>query len=342
MKNATMKAVAERAGVSLMTVSRVLNDTARVKPETRERVERAVADLDYRPNLGARRLAGGRSRFIGLLYHNPSGGYLGKVLRGALDACREFGHHLVLEDFGHTDPYRDPEEAVRALNLVDLDGVIVTPPLSSHAPFMAVLETLGVPVVRIAPEDIHVPGSLRVAMDDAQAVEDLLAHVVARGHTRIAFLKGPTGHAASQHRLDGFLRGMRIHGLPVTRDSVREGDFTYRSGLVAGRAMLRESLPPTAILAGNDDMAAGVVGAAHRLGMSVPEDVSVCGFDDTELATTIQPELTTVRQPIAAMAHRAMALLTAHLDGDAEAAEGFRGLMPYSIVQRDSVAAPKT
>ena len=335
-----MKEVAERAGVSLMTVSRVINNTALVRPETRERVERAVADLNYRPNLGARRLAGGRSMFIGLLYHNPSPGYLSKILRGAIDRCRELGHHLVLEDFGQSAPYADPEAAVAKLNLVDLDGLVVTPPLSVHAPFMRALETSGLPIVRIAPADIHEEG-LRIAMDDTRAMEELLDHVVGLGHRRIAFIEGPDRHAASTHRRDGFLRGMRKHGLTLRPEFRQVGDFTYRSGLTTGRALLELDAPPTAIVASNDDMAAGVVGAAHMMGLKVPEDVSVVGFDDIELATTIWPELTTVRQPITAMASQAVELLTAFLRDDREAMERLRALQSHDIMVRDSVAAPK-
>jgi LacI family transcriptional regulator len=335
-----MKEVAKRAGVSLMTVSRVLNNTALVRPETRKRVEQAVADLNYRPNLGARRLAGGRSMFIGLLYHNPSPGYLSKVLRGSIDACREHGHHLVLEDFGKSSPYNEPEVAVRKLNLADLDGLIVTPPLSVHKGFMAAVEASGLPVVRVSPDNIHAD-RLQVAIDDSQAVEDLLDSLIGMGHTHISFVQGPSSHAASKHRLDGFLRGMRKHDLPTPQNLRRVGDFTYRSGLVSGTSLLESENPPTAIMASNDDMAAGIIGAAHMMGLKVPDDVSIVGFDDIELATTIWPELTTVRQPIVDMASQAVALLTAFLRRDEEGIAAHRGLLPYEIALRGSVGPPK-
>ncbi len=335
----TMKDVAERAGVSLMTVSRVLNQTAAVSPDTRKRVEQAVKDLNYRPNLGARRLAGGRSMFVGLLYHNPSPGYLSKVLAGGLNACRRFGHHLVLEDFGQSAPYRDPKISVGSLNLVDLDGLIVTPPLSVHQPFMDVLKAERLPIVSIAPADIHEEG-LHIAMDDAQAVEELVDYIAKSGHRRIAFIKGPDSHAASHHRLQGYRRGIKKNDLPISEALMRQGDFTYRSGLVTGQSLMDLDVRPTAIIASNDDMAAGVIGAAHMLGYSVPGDVSVAGFDDIELATTIWPELTTVRQPIAAMTSQAVALLTAYLHNDAKAIEQNRRLLSHEIIVRGSVAPP--
>ena len=336
-RNATMKDVAERAGVSLMTVSRVLNNTATVKPDTRARVEDAVSALGYRPNIGARRLAGGRSLFVGLLYNNPSPGYLSKVLKGSLDACRALGHHLVLEDFGQSAPYNDPALSVRSLNIADLDGIIVTPPLSVHKPFMDALKASGLPTIPLAPEDIHAEG-LHVAIDDAQAVEDLVEFVAGQGHRDIAFVRGPDDHAASTHRLRGFRRGMAQLGLHVPEARMRVGDFTYRSGLEAGRSLLTPDDRPTAIIASNDDMAAGVIGAAHQLGLHVPNDISVAGFDDIELATSIWPALTTVRQPIASMANQAIRLLTASLAGDQHAVEHHRRLLPHEIMVRDSVA----
>ena len=335
--NVTMRDVAERAGVSLMTVSRVINNATSVTAKTRDRVEQVVAELGYRPNLGARRLAGGRSMFVGLLYNNPSPGYLSKVLTGGLNACREHGHHLVLEDFAQSAPYSDPVPSVRALNLADLDGLVVTPPLSVHQPFMEALRTSGLPTVSIAPDETDRDG-LWVAMDDELAVEDMVAFIAAQGHTRIGFVRGPDDHAASRLRWQGFVRGMAAHGLSIEEASIRLGDFTYPSGLLAGLSLLRADNPPTAVIASNDDMAAGVIGAAHQMGVSVPSQLSVAGFDDIELARTVWPELTTVRQPIAAMTARAVALLTAHLNGKASATQGVT--LPHEIVERGSVAPP--
>ena len=162
-QNVTIRDVAERAGVSIMTVSRVMNSSGVVRPDTKQRVEDAIRALNYRPNLGARRLAGGKSLFIGMLYHNPSPNYLSKILYGSLEACREGGHHLVLNDLGQLTPYTDPEATARSLNLADLDGLIVSPPVSSHQPFMDVLARSGLPIINVAPGDLNVSG-LKIAM----------------------------------------------------------------------------------------------------------------------------------------------------------------------------------
>ena len=338
-QSVTIKQVAERAGVSLMTVSRVMNNTDLVRPSTRQKVEQAIDELNYRPNINARRLAGGKALFLGLLYHNPSPGYLTKILLGSLDACRRKGHHLVLEDLGRQTSYNHPEETVRSLKRAGLDGVIITPPLSNHHLFVDAIEASGILVVRIAPENIHTD-KLRVAMDDVAAAQAMLQYLIAQGHRRIAFVKGNGDHPSAHHRFKGFSMGMAENGLDLPAELIHQGDFTYRSGLDAGRKLLSLPEPPTAIFSSNDDMAAGIVASAQMLGLKVPDDVSVAGFDDTEIATNIWPELTTVKQPITEMARRAVDLLTASIRTDTETEDACRALLDFELVIRDSVQSP--
>lgn len=335
----TIKEVAERAGVSLMTVSRVVNDKGLVKQATREKVQKAIEDLNYRPNISARRLAGGKALFIGLVYHNPSPGYLTKILLGSLSACRRNGHHLLLEDLGEKTPDSEPKEMARSLKAAGLDGVIITPPMSNHLPFIEAIEAAGLPVVRVSPDNINTLKP-RIAMDDVLAARQMLQHLVDLGHNRIGFVKGPRDHPSSHHRFEGFTSGMAENKLALEDVLIEQGDFTYRSGLDAGRALLSLDRPPTAIFASNDDMAAGLVAAAHMLGLNVPEDVSIAGFDDTELATNIWPELTTIQQPIVEMSRQAVELLIAVIRNDRESIEAYRGLMDFKLMSRDSVQSP--
>jgi len=332
----TIKQVAERAGVSLMTVSRVVNDKGLVKPATREKVQKAIEELNYRPNISARRLAGGKALFIGLVYHNPSPGYLTKILLGSLSACRRNGHHLLLEDLGERTPDSDPKAHARSLKAAGLDGVIITPPMSNNMPLIEAIEAAGLPIVRVAPEDIHTDKP-RIAMDDVLAARQMLQHLVDQGHRRIGFVKGPHDHPSSRHRFEGFTAGMKENGIPLEECLIKTGDFTYRSGLDAGRVLLSHAEPPTAIFASNDDMAAGIVAAAHMMGLTVPDDVSVAGFDDTELATNIWPELTTVKQPIVEMSRKAVELLIAVIRNDPITINNYRGLMDFELMSRDSV-----
>lgn len=331
--------MAEQAGVSQMTVSRVINKQGLVKEATRVKVQTVIDALNYRPNLNARRLAGGKTLFIGLVYHNPSLGYMSNILIGALNGCRDNGHHLVLEDLGQRAPYREPEKAAQYLSNAGLDGVIITPPLSDHNAFVHALEALGVVVVRIAPNNIH-NSDLKVAMDDALAVEAMLNYIFEQGHTKIGFIKGSEDHPSAHHRFEGYQKTMKAQGLKINPNYIVDGDYTYRSGLKGGQILLELPDPPTLIFASNDDMAAGVVAAANMKGLKIPDDLSIVGFDDTEISTSIWPQLTTVRQPISEMSTRAIALLTAHLHKDDDALKKHSELFGFELMLRDSVASP--
>ncbi len=321
-----------------MTVSRVVNKRGLVKDSTRLKVQKAIDDLNYRPNLSARRLAGGKALYIGLVYHNPSPGYLTKILVGGLSACRKNGHHLVLEDLGQHRPFKEPKKTAEALAKTGLDGVIVTPPLSDVEEFVDTLDDLGIPVIRIAARNIKTD-KLHVSMDDEAAVSKIINHIIRHGHKDIAFIRGPENHPSTYHRFAGYKGAMRGNNLDIVTDYIVDGDFTYKSGLDAASALLDLPKPPTAIFASNDDMAAGAVTAAYMKGLAVPQDLSVAGFDDTEIATNIWPKLTTIRQPISEMSARAVNLLAAHIHGD-ETAETLSTILDFELIERDSLYMP--
>ena len=322
-----------------MTVSRVVNKQGLVKEATRLKVQKAIDDLNYRPNLNARRLAGGKALYIGLVYHNPSPGYLTKILVGGLSACREHGHHLVLEDLGQHTPFKEPKKTAEYLARSGLDGVIVTPPLSDVEEFVDTLDKLGVPVIRIAARDINTH-KLHVSIDDKAAVTEIMNHIISFGHKNIAFIRGPENHPSTHHRFEGYKAAMKANKLDVVSDYIVDGDFTYKSGLDAASQLLNLPLPPTAIFASNDDMAAGAVTAAYMKGLVVPSDLSVAGYDDTEIATNIWPQLTTIRQPIADMSARAVNLLDAHIHGEQDE-KTLKVILDFELIERESIAPPK-
>ena len=328
----TLKEVAERAGVSQMTVSRVLNSPDIVRQETRERVRAAITELNYRPNLVARSLAGGRSLFIGLTYNNPSSGYLGELLIGALKSCRSGGHHLVVEELSDGD-VEEPERVAERLREGGLDGLLVAPPLSENAPLIEALRAAGIPCVLITPAETGT-GARRVAIDEEAAAHAMTGQLLRLGHERIGFVSGPDTQLAPDIRMQGYERALREAGQPFCSELIVPGAFTYRSGMEATERLLALEEPPTAIFAANDDMAAGVIAAAHRAALRVPEDLSVAGFDDTEMARTIWPSLTTIRQPIADMAACAVDMLGE--DGQERRAI----VLDFELVERDSVAPP--
>ena len=298
--------VAEQAGVSIKTVSRVLNNEANVRADTREVVMAVVTRLNYRPKQSARSLAGAKSYLIGLLYYDPSAAFVGGVQRGATLACRESGYHLVVESFGKDAP--DIEAQVHGmLGALRPDGMILTPPLCDDPRVLAAVHAAGTPCVLISPRGGQ--AMARVRMDDVRAAEELGNLLISLGHQRIGFIEGAPDQAASARRRQGFEQALRAHSLVLDPTLVHRGDFTFPSGVEAAHAMLSTRHPPSAVFASNDDMALGVLAAAQRLGIQVPQDLSIVGFDDSPAASLVWPALTTVRQPVGAMAAAAVDML---------------------------------
>lgn len=331
----TVADVARAAGVSPMTVSRVTNGAAGVLPETRSKVEKAVAALGYVPNVAARALAGARQFRVAMLYSNPSTAYLSEFLVGSLGGAAENDAQLIIE---HWDGSEQAEALARRLETHRIDAVVLPPPLCEDPPLLEALASHGLPTVQVA-TGRPMPSCNAVYIDDVGAAAAITRHLIGLGHRRIGFIGGDPNQSASALRREGYEAALDEAGIPADPALVMVGDFTYRSGLEAAQALLALPIPqrPSAIFASNDDMAAAVVAIAHRCGLDVPRDISVCGFDDTAMATTIWPELTTIRQPIADMARGAVALLAAALDGTA--AKAARRLVPFELVVRGSTAA---
>ncbi|MCA8901267.1 MAG: LacI family DNA-binding transcriptional regulator [Hyphomonas sp.] len=319
-----------------MTVSRVLNRRETVKESTREKVEEAIQALNYRPNLLARSLAGGKSLFIGLIFNNPSNNYLGELLVGTLNRCREAGHHLVIEDFSTSSREKEIDALIERISGAGLDGVIVAPPVSEDEVILRKLRKHGLRTVLIAPREKS-PDGISVSIDDVAAADRMTQYLIDRGHKRIAFVIGATDQSSSRRRYRGFDLAMARNGLAVDDSLVMQGNYTYRSGLEAGEHFMSLPEPPDAIFASNDDMAAGVMAAVHRRGLRVPEDISVVGFDDTAIASAMWPQLTTVRQPIADMGYQAVNLL-ARVIGDTDGRRHEQNLvLDVAVVERDTV-----
>lgn len=336
----TVQDVARAAGVSAMTVSRVVNGGHNVRESTRLAVAEAIERLQYKPNPAARSLAVGEATQIGLLYANPSAAYLSQFLIGALAAARRAGCHLVLEPCEGESP-DEQAEATRQFAGADVQGVILPPPLCESEPVRTELAAAGIPSVAVA-MGRHETGTYNVRIDDFRAAVAMTRHLIALGHRDIAFIRGHPNQVASAERYRGFVHAIEEAGLDPSTARVEPGYFTYRSGLAATERLLRQSPRPTAIFAANDDMAAAAVGVAHRQGLQIPRDISIVGFDDVALATNVWPELTTVRQPIAQMAETAVAMLLARLRrrGGSEVAEGEELIVPYELIVRESTAPP--
>ncbi len=292
----------------MKTVSRVMNNEPSVSKATREKVKAAARDLNYTPNLAARGLASSKSYLIAMLYDIPSPGYAINIQKGATRACREHGYHLIVEplDTGEGSDYVEVVENL--LGHLRVDGVILAPPLCDNGQVIRLLSQRNIAYIPIAPSTEH--GEIPIVkMNDVRAAREMTEHLIRHGHKDIAFVKGHPRHSASALRYQGFREAMRASGIRINPAWITEGDFTYKSGVDAASKFLNDKECPSAVFASNDDMAAGVIALAARNGLSVPSDLSVVGFDDTPLADSVWPRLTTIRQPVEEMGYRAAKLL---------------------------------
>ena len=334
--SATIEVVAAQAGVSPKTVSRVINDERGVRAETRDRVRRAIQQLDYHPNLAARGLAGDRSFLVGLFYDQP-GDYLSEFQTGAVQRCRESNLHLMIEPLAAASA--ELERDLRTLvGQLRLEGVILLPPLSDLPVVHATLAAAGIPAVHIAPmhEQDDAPS---VDTDDRAAVRQLTTELLRRGHRRIGFMRGRTGHWATEQRYLGFADAMQATGLDIDPQLVQTGNFEFAEGLQCARRMLSTRPRPTAIIASNDDMAAAALSAARQMRVALPRQLSVVGFDDAPVAAMVWPRLTTIRQPVRAIGRVAAELISEyqpHRHGWPRPVP--RRHLPLELVLRDSVA----
>jgi LacI family transcriptional regulator len=334
----TISDVAREAHCSPMTVSRVINGESSVREETRATVMEAIRKLNYSPNRAARSLAGASQTRVALLYSNPSASYLSELLMGALEQASLSDVQLIVE---RCEFDKDEFAVVRRLVEQGIDGFVLPSPLCDEQPLLDMLTELGATAVAVgsgrAPENHS-----SVMIDEFQAAYDMTSHLIGLGHKRIGFIVGNPHQSASAQRLAGFNEAMAAAGLDVPSEVVAQGLFSYRSGLDAAERLLSRAQGLTAIFASNDDMAAATVAVAHRRHLDVPADLSVTGFDDTAMASTIWPELTTIRQPIGDMSRRAVELLGKELRAQqkGDRVKPTHITLGYKLIRRNSDAAP--
>ncbi len=324
--------VANKAGVAVKTVSRVLNGHPYVSDALKAKVEQAMADLDYRPSIAARILSGAKSNQVALIYDNHSPYYMFQIQKGCWEYCQQNGIRLLAQPVDVADP-RVGEQVRGLVGETHVDGIILSSPVTDCDPVLRALESMDIPFVRISPGTNHALTS-SVFMDDAQAADDMTTHLINMGHRRIGFIKGHSNHMASDDRLFGYRRALDRVGIVFEPQLVADGEFDFESGVKAGQYLLDMEPRPTAIFAANDDMAAGVLSVAHDRGISLPDELSVAGFDNTTLARTVWPPLTTIHQPMAELARTAAEILIS--GGDIT-----HRRLPHELVERASVAPPQ-
>lgn len=341
----TIKHVAADAGVSLQTVSRVINKEPNVRPAMAERVQASIDRLGYVPSIAAQRMSGSRSYLILALNdrertiadwrERQGADWIDQMMLGGMVKCAEHGYRLIVELVDtHSDHIE--RELAAALAALQPDGVILTPPHSENATILAMLADARISVARI--------GSLRdgpgfaLTMDDERAARIATEHLVALGHNRIGFIAGPSAYELSRWRIEGWEQAMRAAGA-ATDGLLARGDFGYETGLEAATHLLDSANPPTAIVASSDRMALAVLEAARQRGLRVPADLSVISFDDTPIVRFTHPPLTAVVQPIAEVAARAVERIIDEQAG--RSGDSAPEVIPASLEIRASTAPPR-
>jgi LacI family transcriptional regulator len=337
---ATIYDVANYAGVSKTTVSRVVNGEVCVRPETRALVHKAIKALRYLPNKAARNLASQTEARIGLLYNNPSVAYFSELLVGALEGSGRHGAQLVVDKCEIGNPMA-ASEAVRNLIRGGINGMILTAPLSHSTDVIQILKEEGIAIVGVA------TGKFRsdiccVGIDDFKAAYEMANYLIGLGHRKIGFVKGHPNHTSSKQRFLGFSAAMHDAADKVEEPIIAQGFNSYRSGLEAGYKFFSQGCSVTAIFASNDDMASGILSMAHRHGLSVPHDVSVVGFDDT-IAGSVWPEMTTIRQPISDIGAAAVDVIVQniHISRTGAKPKQQNYLIEHTLIVRESSAPPR-
>jgi LacI family transcriptional regulator len=341
----TIKHVAAEAGVSLQTVSRVINNEPNVRPQVQERVHAAVAKLGYVPSIAARRLGGSRSYLLLALndrdrtidgWKSGEGtDWVDQMLMGGMLTSGAMGYRMIFE-LVDTHSAHVEREVMAAISALRPDGVILTPPHSDNPLITALLIRQGIPFARIGSPE---PGEgFAISMDDGKAAQVATEHLLDLGHTRVGFITGSDEYALSSERLEGYRRALASRGLPLDDALIGRGDFTYVSGAAAAEALLSLADRATGLVASNDQMAIAALRVAGQKGLSVPDDLSIVSFDDTPIVRFSHPPLTAVSQPIAAMAAEAAKLLIRATAGDADLPGA--SVLPFTLAIRASSAAP--
>lgn len=335
----TINDVAAQAGVSKRTVSRVINNSDKVNDQTRLKVQAVIDELNYSPSSQARGLASKRSYLLGLIYDVPTL-FINDVQKGLLSVCHDVGYDIVVHpcEFGSDNLLSDVR---RFVNRSKVDGVIMLPPVSEINELGNLLDDIGVPYVRFLSESSKQPWRL-VVTNYVPAVTDMTNHLVELGHRKIGFISGPKDSISSQKRQEAFVNALATHGLDLEDAFVTEGAFTYDSGVRAAEDLLSKRVRPTAIFAANDEMAFGVMNVANAMGIAVPDDLSVVGFDGTAFATFVIPSLSTIRRPSVDMASLAARKLLAIINEGEDAARSFESMVSPQFVPRESTGPVPT
>jgi len=329
--------VADEAGVSRMTVSRVLRGGHLVRAPLQERVLAAVKKLNYRLNVSARALAGSGPSRVGLVYANPSQAFLSELLTGALKESSKLGMQLTLTADADT---HDHTAEIESLLRSGVTSLLLPSPACDAPEVIELLRDAKARWVAISPANTEIH-PFSVSSDHFDISTRMTSRLIELGHRHIGFIAGDPASKGGDERLRGHLRAMAAAG--IEKCPIEQGYFTFQSGLEATERLLKSFSECTAIIACNDDMAAAAISVAHRHHLSVPDDLTIVGFDDTPIASIVSPAITTARQPIAEMAQSAIRMLhAAGMAGDEDENKRTQKVLPCTLIERESSAPPRS
>ena len=331
-RRAKLQAVASKAGVSIKTVSRVLNNEKYVKDETRKKVQNAIEILDYRPTRAARQLRSSKSYNIAIIYEPPGTEFLNGVMEGVFPVCNAADYHVLLEPI----PKEGKLEYIdRLISRSNLDGVIILPPESENDSLMKAMDRENIKSIAI---ESCIAGRNTIGIDNKGAGFLVGEHLIEMGHERFAYISLSPDRVSGNKRLLGLQEALQAANMPEDRLWVEKGDCTFESGYAAAKRLLSLKMRPTVIFAGNDRMAIGAISCATDLNLRVPEDIAVCGFDDTELSRIFSPQLTTVTQPLTEYGSMAAKQLLAAINGGPAELQNL--VIPFELKCRKSTQLP--
>lgn len=355
-KNMTLKEIAEKAGVTAATVSYVINDSARISEKTKEKVMKVIEETGYQTNLIAKGLRGGRTRLIGILAEDITVWHTSGIIDGINQAADELNYNIILSNLRFNSKignrledvskYKgDIDRAVNTLLSMQVDGIIY---IAMHDRNVSKLvRNIKIPLVccYCYSEDEKVPS---IRYDNEESFYQLTCKLIQYGHRKLGIIKGPEDSEASNLRLKGFRRAIKEHDIIIPSEWDEKGDWTYQAGMEAtvrmfsrkdtdGNAeILPEDERPDAVLAFNDEMATGVYNAAAKLGLRIPAELSVTGFDDWGISANMLPPLTTIDRPLKKMGQKALEFVTDVINGNNEKQASVL-VLPNRIIERESV-----
>ena len=305
----TISEVAEKAGVSIKTVSRVMNNEAGVRTATKEKVQAAMQELNYKPSKAARSLASTQSFQIGFIYDNPNAYYVIDMQNGILDVCRQQNYELLIHPCDASSS-GIIEEVLTLIKRSSLDGLVLTPPLSENQQLIFELQKKNVKFVRVVSgKGTEEEADHCVFLNDRAASVTITEYLISQGHKDIAFICGDGEHKSSRERFEGYQQALKTHGIQINSEFIIDGTYSFESGVQGAKDLLALNNKPTAIFASNDEIAAGALFACRLEGVDIPRHISIVGFENSPFSRQTWPKLTTAEQPTLDIARAATNLL---------------------------------